>query len=94
MLNMKIDFLHSVKLYHWFWYIAYIAVHLGKGVAWHENHQQSDNLRAVKLKTFRQNECDLIYGGHGDIKRQHLCAYYAGLITITGRGRGFLEKAK
>ena len=61
-------------------------VHLGKGVAWHENHQQSDNLRAVKLKTFRQNECDLIYGGNGDIKRQHLCAYYAGLITITGRG--------
>ena len=57
-------------------------VHLGKGVAWHENHQQSDSLRAVNLKTFRQNECDLIYGGNGDIKRQHLCSYYAGLITI------------
>ena len=51
----------------------------GKGIPWHDNHQQSDILRAVDVKTFRQNECDLIYGGNGDVKQHHLCAYYEGI---------------
>ena len=54
---------------------------LGKGKIEHDNHQQSDILRSVNLRSFRNNECDLIYGGNGSIKKQHLCAYYEGLIN-------------
>ena len=56
--------------------------YLGKGKIEHDNHQQSDILRSVDLRSFRNNECDLIYGGNGSIKKQHLCAYYEGLIKI------------
>ena len=51
----------------------------GDGKTWHENNQQSDILRSADLRTFRQHECDLIYGGNGDVKKQHICAYYEGI---------------
>ena len=58
--------------------IPHIKTILGHQDIWHEKHKQSDILRSVQLKTFRQTECDLIYGGMGDVKKEHLCAYYEG----------------
>ena len=55
----------------------------GEGKTWHENHEQSAILREVDLKTFRQHECDLVYGGNGDVKSQHLCAYFEGKYDTT-----------